>query len=95
MEISDRTIFPRCNYCKYYAHSQTIEAMFDCAYRGACNMFPPKGYFTGYFPVFYNAACDHFVYSPIRNLYGIESPDYIEEWLEAHDLRDKLQMYQL
>ena len=70
--------FHYCNFCKYYVPSAYG------AWRGGCI----KQAHT--FPLFFRQQCDVFVYSLITDHFGIETPEYFIDWIDARNIHAEL-----
>ena len=81
-----------CNYCKHFKEYNTPVP--QCS-TGACDAYVQNitgiGFIYSYRHVhFYLNGCESYEYYPLRNMYGIESQKFIEDWEDANNIRASL-----
>lgn len=68
-----------CNYCKYFKAEGEMLWWFERNIfgPGICTLTRTNNYTNFYM------SCAAFAYSPIQNVYNIETPEFVEYWKEA------------
>lgn len=68
-----------CNYCKYFSTEGEMMWWFERNMfgPGICTLSRVNNYTNFYM------SCDAFEYSPIQNVYNVETPEFVEYWKGA------------
>ena len=77
-----------CNYCKHFKEYDTTVP--QCS-SGVCDARTVKRTASFIFarPLvqFYFNSCELYEYYPLKNMYGIESQNFIKDWRDANNIR--------
>jgi len=68
-----------CNFCKHFITAPNLDS-----YHGRCKIHAHS------FPSFFRQRCTQYEYSKIANTMGIESLEYMEEWIKARRMSSEL-----